>query len=162
MVKQFVYVDTASAAGDLVRTEGGTTIILDINGLLQNLPPYVNVKLLQLEYITTDVLNDGLILKIGCDASNQLNLNKKDSVVGICTFSNEDVVGGVTTYHFENRDRTGFPVTISGNIQQLRFYFVNTNNVSIPLANVLFAAVFELETPDVGSVVGEYRKAIPL
>ena len=127
MVKQYVYVDTAATAGDLVSEQGGNTLKLNINGLLENLPPYVNVKLVQLEYITEEELMNGLVLKITRDASNQLNLNKTDSVLGICTFEYTRTPGGGgnSAFHYENHTNN-YPVTISGNIQELSFYFADT------------------------------------
>jgi len=51
---------------------------------------------------------------------------------------------------------------ISGNIQQLEFYFVDSTGTTLNFTDVSFATVLQIESPDAGEPVYEYRKAIPL
>lgn len=157
MVKQFVYLDTASVeSGDLVKLSNNV-LRLSLNGLLMDVPPYAKVSLRQLQYISDSDQADGLILKMKNGNGNQMNLNKTDSVVAICPF--EYTKG--TNYHYKEPNDP-FPSLISGNIQSLELYFANCHNVVIPMTNVSFCMVLAVESPDVDAVQEEYRKAMPL
>ena len=121
MVKQYVYIDTKAAlTSDLVTIINNDRIRININGLLSALPPYALISLHQLEYITATEVNTGLIMMFSGDAANQMNLNKTDSVLSLCKF---DYTKG-TNYHYIESTNP-MPTMISGNIQQLEFYFVD-------------------------------------
>jgi len=158
MVKQYVYIDTKAAnTSDLVTIINNDRIRININGLLSALPPYALISLHQLEYITATEVNTGLIMMFSGDAANQLNLNKTDSVIGLCKF---DYTKG-TNYHYIESVNP-MQTMISGNIQQLEFYFVDSEGTILDFVDVSFATVLQIETPDVGEPANEYRKAIPL
>lgn len=156
MVKQSIYFDTASTLLDLVNF-GNNRLRINVNGLLNDIPPYALLRLCQLEFIAPGDLSDGVIMKFAGDSSNHMNLNKNDSVLAICQF---DYTKG-TKYHYKQPEHS-CQLQIAGNIQQLEFYFTDSSNQIIDLTDVLFACVIEVETPDVGEPVREYRKAIPL
>ena len=158
MVKQYVYIDTAAIAnGDLVKKINNDTLRLNINGLLSDLPPYALVSLQQLEFISDIDLSSGLVAKLKNGTSNQMNLNKTDSVLGVCTF--EYTKG--TFYHYKEPN-VSFPLMISGNIQQLELYFADNENASIILTDKKLSMVLCIESPDPGGPQAEYRRAIPL
>lgn len=158
MVKQYVYVDTkAGTSSDLVTIINAEKIRININGLLSSLPPYALISLHQLEYITSTEVNEGLVLMFRGDASNQMNLNKTDSVLSLCKY---DYTKGTNYHYIESANPMS--IMISGNIQQLEFYFVTSTGTILDLVDVSFAAVLLIETPDVGEPVKEYRNAIPL
>ena len=158
MVKQYVYIDTAAIVnGDLVKLINNDTLRLNINGLLSDLPPYALISLQQLELISDSDLPNGLVAKLKNGTSNQMNLNKTDSVLGVCTF--EYTKG--TFYHYKEPN-VSFPLMISGNIQQIELYFANNDNVPIQLTNVSLCIVLCIESPDPGIPQAEYRRAIPL
>ena len=156
MVKQSIYVDSASRTLDLV-TISNNRIRINFNGLLNDIPPYAMIRLLQLEYDSPVDLTDGIIMKFAGDCSNHMNLNKSDSVLSLCVF---DYTKG-TQYHYKQPEIT-YQLMISGNVQQLEFYFSDLLNGILDLTDVVFGFVIEIETPDVGEPVREYRKAIPL
>ena len=157
MVKQYVYVDTfAKASSDLITTSGNY-LRMNINSLLKDIPPYINASVTQLEIISQDDLEDGVVFKIKADSANQLNLNKVDSVLGILEFS---YLKG--TNHVYKNHRNQFNVTLSGNTSQLEVYFADSLGNVITLAGLEFMVVLEIETPDVGELNDDYRRAIPL
>lgn len=157
MVKQYIYVDSAAALLNELVLFQGNHIKLNINGLLSDLPPYALISVKQLQFVSPNDFANGLILKITNGVSNQMNLNRRDSVLGICPF--EYTKG--TNYHFQEAN-ISFPVMIAGNIQQIEIYFADCLGSEIALAGVTFCLVLEVETPDVGEPVKEYRKAMPL
>jgi hypothetical protein len=157
MVKQYVYVDTfAKDSSDLV-TINGNYLRMNINSLLKDIPPYINLSVVQLEFISPDDLQNGLILKIKADSANQLNLNKVDSVLDILDFSYTK--GTIHTYRNHHNK---FHVTLSGNTSQIEVYFADSLGDIVPLAEKEFMIVLEIETPSVGLLTEEYRRAIPL
>lgn len=157
MVKQYVYVDTKSElTSDLVTINNAEKIRLNINGLLNSLPPYALISLHQLEYITSTDVDDGIVMMFSGDASNQMNLNKTDSVLSLCKF---DYTKGSNYHYIESN--TPMQIMVSGNIQQLEFYFVTSTGTILDLVDVTYAIVLQIETPDVGEPVREYRKAMP-
>lgn len=157
MVKQTIYIDNHSSDNSDIITTTAQTIRININGLLTDLPPYAMLSLKQLEFISDVDLAAGLIMVYKGAVSNQMNINKGDPVLAICPF--EYVKG--TNYHHKAPEY-GCPLMISGNIQQIEFGFVNVNNIPISLADKLYGIILEVETPDVGEPVAEYRRAIPL
>ena len=158
MVKQTIYIDNYSTDGnsDIV-TNTATTIRININGMLNDLPPYAMLSLKQLEFVSDEDLAAGLVMVFKGAVSNQMNINKGDPVLAICPF---DHVKG-TNYHHKAPE-IGFPLMIAGNIQQIEFGFKNVNNIPISLVNKLYGILLEIETPSVGEPVAEYRRAIPL
>ena len=158
MPKQTIYIDNYSTDGnsDIV-TKTASTIRININGMLNDLPPYAMLSLKQLEFVSDEDLAAGLVMVFKGTVSNQLNINKGDPVMAICPF---DHVKG-TNYHHKAPEY-GCPLMIAGNIQQIEFGFVNVNNIPISLTAKLYGILLEIETPSVGEPVAEYRKAIPL
>tara|TARA_R100000900_G_C3238837_1_gene144748 strand:- start:77 stop:550 length:474 start_codon:yes stop_codon:yes gene_type:complete len=157
MVKQTIYIDNYSGDNSDIITITAQTIRINITGMLTDLPPYAMLSLKQLEFISDVDLAAGLIMVYKGAVSNQMNINKGDPVLAICPF--EYVKG--TNYHHKAPEY-GCPLMISGNIQQIEFGFVNVNNIPISLADKLYGILLEVETPDVGEPVAEYRRAIPL
>jgi hypothetical protein len=64
--------------------------------------------------------------------------------------------------YFYKNHRNKFYTTLGGNTSQLEIYFADSIGNVIPLANKEFMIVLEIETPDVGELTEEYRRAIPL
>ncbi len=157
MVKQTIYIDNYSSDNSDIITTSAQTIRININGMLNDLPPYAMLSLKQLEFVSDVDLAAGLVMVFKGAVSNQMNINKGDPVLAICPF---DYVKG-TNYHHKAPEY-GCPLMIAGNIQQIEFGFVNVNNIPISLADKLYGILLEIETPDVGEPVAEYRKAIPL
>lgn len=162
MVKQYVYIDTkagtsSETSSDLVKVINNERIRININGLLSSLPPYALISLHQLEYITSTEVNEGIIMMFSGNASNQMNLNKTDSVLSLCKF---DYTKGTNYHYIESANPMS--IMISGNIQQLEFYFVSSTGTILDLVDVSYAIVLQIETPDVGEPTRDYRKAIPL
>ena len=157
MVKQTIYIDNSASDNSDIITTTTQTIRININGMLNDLPPYAMLSLRQLEFVSDEDLTAGLIMVFKGTVSNQMNINKSDPVLAICPF---DHVKG-TNYHHKAPDYS-CPLMIAGNIQQIEFGFKNTNDVPILLANKLYGILLEIETPDVGGPVSEYRRAIPL
>ena len=160
MPKQTIYIDNAAVDGgsDIV-TSNAQTIRININGMLNDLPPYAMLSLKQLQFISGSDLASGLVMVYKGTASNQMNIGKGDPIIAICPFSHSNAAGNL--FHFKAPEY-GCPVMISGNIQQIEFGFKNTNNIAVSLAGKLYGIVLEIETPDVGEPVASYRKAIPL
>jgi hypothetical protein len=157
MVKQYVYVDTfAKDSSDLITTSGDY-LRMNINSLLKDIPPYINVSIVQIEYISPDDLVSGVVLKIKADSANQLNLNKVDSALCLLEYS---LVKNAIYFYKNHRNK--FYTTLGGNTSQLEIYFADSIGNVIPLANKEFMIVLEIETPDVGELTEEYRRAIPL
>jgi len=158
MVKQTIYIDNWATDGnsDIV-TNTASTIRININGMLNDLPPYAMLSLKQLSFISDAELLAGLVMVFKGPVSNQMNINKGDPILAICPFSHDDG----TNYHHKAPEY-GCPLMIAGNIQQIEFGFVNVNNIPVTLAGKLFGILLEIETPDVGEPVASYRKAIPL
>jgi len=158
MPKQTIYIDNYSTDGnsDIV-TSNAQTIRININGMLNDLPPYAMISLKQLEFISDEDLASGLVMVFKGTASNQFNINKGDPVMAICPF---DHTKG-TNYHHKAPEVSS-PLMIAGNIQQIEFGFKNVNNIPVSLADKLYGILLEIETPDVGEPVAEYRRAIPL
>jgi len=125
--------------------------------LLTSLPPYALISLHQLEYVTDTEIDQCLVMMFSGDASNQINLNKTDSVLSLCKF---DYTKG-TNYHYIEPSNP-MQTMISGNIQQLEFYFATSTGTILDLVDVSYAIVLQIETPDVGEPVREYRNAMPL
>tara|TARA_R110001606_G_scaffold165998_1_gene310467 strand:+ start:456 stop:932 length:477 start_codon:yes stop_codon:yes gene_type:complete len=158
MPKQTIYIDNYAVGGnsDIV-TSNAQTIRININGMLNDLPPYANISLKQLEFISGTDLASGLVMVYKGTASNQMNIGKGDPIMAICPF---DHTKG-SLYHYKAPE-IGFPLMIAGNIQQIEFGFKNVNNIAVSLVGKLYGIVLEIETPDVGEPVASYRKAIPL
>ena len=158
MPTQTIYIDNYSTDGnsDIV-TNTATTIRININGMLNDLPPYAMLSLKQLEFVSDEDLAAGLIMVFKGVVSNQFNINKGDPVLAICPF---DHVKG-TNYHHKAPEYS-CPLMIAGNIQQIEFGFKNVNNIPVTLVGKLYGILLEIQTPDVGEPVAEYRKAIPL
>ena len=158
MPKQYVYIDSNSVEGnsDIV-SSNAQTIRININGMLNDLPPYAMLSLKQLEFISGTDLASGLIMTFKGTASNQMNINKGDPVIAICPF---DHTKG-SLYHYKAPE-LGCPIMIAGNIQQIEFGFKNVNNIPVSLVGKLYGILLEIETPSVGEPVAEYRRAIPL
>jgi hypothetical protein len=158
MPTQTIYIDKYSTDGnsDIV-TKTASTIRININGMLNDLPPYAMLSLKQLEFVSDEDLAAGLVMVFKGTASNQFNINKGDPVMAICPF---DYVKG-TNYHHKAPEYV-CPIMIAGNIQQIEFGFKNVNNIPVSLAGKLYGILLEIQTPDVGEPVAEYRKAIPL
>jgi hypothetical protein len=157
MVKQYVYVDTfAKDSSDLITTSGDY-LRMNINSLIKDIPPYINVSIVQIEYISPDDLVSGVVLKIKADGANQLNLNKVDSALCLLEYS---LVKNAIYFYKNHRNK--FYTTLGGNTSQLEIYFADSIGNVIPLANKEFMIVLEIETPDVGELTEEYRRAIPL
>ena len=157
MVKQYVYVDTfAKDSSDLITTSGDY-LRMNINSLIKDIPPYINVSIVQIEYISPDDLVSGVVLKIKADSANQLNLNKVDSALCLLEYS---LVKNAIYFYKNHRNK--FYTTLGGNTSQLEIYFADSTGNVIPLANKEFMIVLEIETPDVGELNDDYRRAIPL
>jgi len=158
MVKQTIYIDNYSTDGnsDIV-TNTASTIRININGMLNDLPPYAMLSLKQLEFVSNEDLAAGLVIVYKGTASNQFNINKGDPVLAICPF---DHVKGTNFHH--KAPEVSSPLMIAGNIQQIEFGFKNVNNIPVSIAGKVFGILLEIETPDVGEPVASYRKAIPL
>ena len=158
MVKQTIYIDNYSTDGnsDIITINAGN-IRININGMLSDLPPYAMLSLKQLEFISGTDLAAGLIMVYKGTVTNQMNINKGDPILAICPF---DHTKGAL-YHYKAPDY-GCKLMISGNIQQIEFGFKNVNNIPISLSGKIFGILLEIETPDVGEPVNEYRRAIPL
>jgi hypothetical protein len=158
MPTQTIYIDNYSTDGnsDIV-TKTASTIRININGMLNDLPPYAMISLKQLEFVSDEDLASGLVMVFKGTASNQFNINKGDPVMAICPF---DHVKG-TNYHHKAPEY-GCPLMIAGNIQQIEFGFKNVNNIPVSLVGKLYGILLEIQTPDVGEPVAEYRRAIPL
>jgi hypothetical protein len=158
MPTQTIYIDNYSTDGnsDIV-TKTASTIRININGMLNDLPPYAMISLKQLEFVSDEDLASGLVMVFKGTASNQFNINKGDPVLAICPF---DHVKG-TNYHHKAPEY-GCPLMIAGNIQQIEFGFKNVNNIPVSLVGKLYGILLEIQTPDVGEPVAEYRRAIPL
>jgi hypothetical protein len=158
MPKQTIYIDNYSTDGnsDIV-TNTASTIRININGMLNDLPPYAMLSLKQLEFVSNEDLAAGLIMVYKGTVSNQFNINKGDPILAICPF--EYIKG--TNYHHKAPEVSS-PLMISGNIQQIEFGFKNVNNIPVSIAGKIFGILLEIETPSVGEPVAEYRKAIPL
>ena len=159
MVKQTIYIDNAASDNSDIITTSASSIRININGLLNDLPPYAMLSLKQLEFISASELNSGLVMVYKGSVSNQMNIGKGDPVLAVCPFDSINVAGNL--FHYKAPEY-GCPLMIAGNIQQLEFGFKNTNDIAIPLANKLYGILLEIETPDVGEPVASYRKAIPL
>ena len=157
MVRQTIYIDNAASDNSDIITTTASSIRININGLLNDLPPYAMLSLKQLEFVSDEDLAAGLIMVFKGAVSNQMNIGKGDPVLAICPF---DHVKG-TNYHHKAPE-IGFPLMIAGNIQQIEFGFKNTNNIPVSLAGKLYGIILEIETPSVGEPVAEYRRAIPL
>jgi hypothetical protein len=160
MVKQTVYIDNYSTDGnsDIV-TSNAQSIRININGMLNDLPPYAMLSLKQLEFVSDEELAAGLVMVFKGTVSNQLNINKGDPVLAVCPFSHSNAAGNL--FHYKAPEY-GCPLMIAGNIQQIEFGFKNVNNIAVSLAGKLYGILLEIETPDVGEPVAEYRRAIPL
>jgi len=159
MVKQTIYIDNAASDNSDIITTSAESIRININGMLNDLPPYAMLSLKQLEFISASELNSGLVMVFKGAVSNQMNIGKGDPVLAVCPFDSINVAGNL--FHYKAPEY-GCPLMIAGNIQQIEFGFKNSNNIAIPLANKLYGILLEIETPDVGEPVAEYRKAIPL
>ena len=159
MVKQTIYIDNAASDNSDIITTSASSIRININGLLNDLPPYVMLSLKQLEFISASELNSGLVMVFKGAVSNQMNIGKGDPVLAVCPFDSINVAGNLFRY---KAPEYGCPLMIAGNIQQIEFGFKNTNDIVIPLAGKLYGILLEIETPDVGEPVSSYRKAIPL
>ncbi len=159
MVRQTIYIDNAASDNSDIITTSASSIRININGLLNDLPPYAMLSLKQLEFISASELNSGLVMVYKGSASNQMNIGKGDPVLAVCPFDSINVAGNL--FHYKAPEY-GCPLMIAGNIQQLEFGFKNTNDIAIPLVNKLYGILLEIETPDVGEPVASYRKAIPL
>lgn len=157
MVKQTIYIDNAASDNSDIITTTATSIRININGMLNDLPPYAMLTLKQLEFISDFDLASGLIMVFKGAVSNQMNIGKGDPVLAICPF---DHTKG-TLYHHKAPE-IGCPLMIAGNIQQIEFGFKNSNDIPVNLAGKLYAILLEIETPDVGEPVASYRRAIPL
>ena len=157
MVKQTIYIDNAASDNSDIITTSAASIRININGLLNDLPPYAMLSLKQLEFVSDEDLAAGLIMVFKGAVSNQMNIGKGDPVLAICPF---DHVKG-TNYHHKAPE-IGYPLMIAGNIQQIEFGFKNTNDIPVSLAGKLYGIILEIETPSVGEPVSEYRRAIPL
>jgi hypothetical protein len=159
MVKQTIYIDNAASDNSDIITTTASSIRININGLLNDLPPYAMLSLKQLEFISASELNSGLVMVFKGAVSNQMNIGKGDPVLAVCPFDSINVAGNLFRY---KAPEYGCPLMIAGNIQQIEFGFKNTNDIVIPLAGKLYGILLEIETPDVGEPVSSYRKAIPL
>jgi len=159
MVKQTIYIDNAASDNSDIITTSAASIRININGLLNDLPPYAMLSLKQLEFISASELNSGLVMVFKGAVSNQMNIGKGDPVLAVCPFDSINVAGNL--FHYKAPEY-GCPLMIAGNIQQIEFGFKNTNDIAIPLANKLYGILLEIETPDVGEPVASYRNAIPL
>ena len=159
MVKQTIYIDNAASDNSDIITTSASSIRININGLLNDLPPYAMLSLKQLEFISASELNSGLVMVFKGAVSNQMNIGKGDPVLAVCPFDSINVAGNLFRY---KAPEYGCPLMIAGNIQQIEFGFKNTNDIVIPLAGKLYGILLEIETPDVGEPVSSYRKAIPL
>jgi hypothetical protein len=159
MVKQTIYIDNSASDNSDIITTSASSIRININGMLNDLPPYAMLSLKQLEFISGSELNSGLVMVFKGAVSNQMNINKGDPVLAVCPFDSVNVAG--TLFRYKAPD-FGCPLMIAGNIQQIEFGFKNSNDIAIPLAGKLYAILLEIETPEVGEPVGSYRKAIPL
>jgi len=159
MVKQTIYIDNAASDNSDIITTSASSIRINITGMLNDLPPYAMLSLKQLEFISASELNSGLVMVYKGSASNQMNIGKGDPVLAVCPFDSINVAGNL--FHYKAPEY-GCPLMIAGNIQQLEFGFKNTNDIAIPLVNKLYGILLEIETPDVGEPVAEYRRAIPL
>ena len=157
MVKQTIYIDNSASDNSDIITTSASSIRININGMLNDLPPYAMLSLKQLEFVSDEDLAAGLVMVYKGTVSNQMNIGKGDPVLAICPF---DHVKG-TNYHHKAPE-IGCPLMIAGNIQQLEFGFKNSNDIPVNLAGKLYAILLEIETPEVGEPVGSYRKAIPL
>ena len=157
MVKNTIYIDNEASDNSDIITTSASSIRININGMLNDLPPYAMLSLKQLEFVSDEDLASGLIMVFKGAVSNQMNIGKGDPVLAICPF---DHVKG-TNYHHKAPE-IGFPLMIAGNIQQIEFGFKNTNNIPVSLAGKLYGIILEIETPSVGEPVASYRKAIPL
>ena len=157
MVKQYIYIDNYSSDNSDIITTTAQTIRINIAGMLNDLPPYAMLSLKQLEFVSDEDLAAGLVMVFKGAVSNQMNINKGDPVLAICPF---DYTKG-TNYHHKAPDYN-CPLMIAGNIQQIEFGFVNVNNIPVSLADKLYGILLEIQTPDVGEPVAEYRRAIPL
>ena len=157
MVKQYVYLDTFAKDSSDLLTISGDYLRMNINSLLKDIPPYIMVSIVQIEYVSPDDLVNGVVLKIRADAANQLNLNKVDSALCLLEYSYVKA----NTFFYKNH-RNQFYTTLSGNTSQLEIYFADSYGNVIPLPNKDFMIVLEIETPDVGELNQEYRRAIPL
>jgi len=159
MVKQTIYIDNAASDNSDIITTTASSIRININGLLNDLPPYAMLSLKQLEFISASELNSGLVMVFKGSVSNQMNIGKGEPVLAVCPFDSINVAGNLFRY---KAPEFGCPLMIAGNIQQIEFGFKNTNDIVIPLAGKLYGILLEIETPDVGEPVASYRKAIPL
>ena len=159
MPRQTIYIDNAASDNSDIISTTAESIRININGMLNDLPPYAMLSLKQLEFISASELNSGLVMVYKGSASNQMNIGKGDPVLAVCPFDSINVAGNL--FHYKAPEY-GCPLMIAGNIQQLEFGFKNTNDIAIPLANKLYGILLEIETPDVGEPVASYRKAIPL
>ena len=159
MVRQTIYIDNAASDNSDIITTTASSIRININGLLNDLPPYAMLSLKQLEFISASELNSGLVMVFKGSVSNQMNIGKGDPVLAVCPFDSINVAGNLFRY---KAPEFGCPLMIAGNIQQIEFGFKNTNDIVIPLAGKLYGILLEIETPDVGEPVASYRKAIPL
>ena len=157
MVKQTIYIDNYSSDNSDIITTTAQTIRININGMLNDLPPYAMLSLKQLEFVSDEDLAAGLVMVYKGAVSNQMNINKGDPVLAICPFEYQKG----TNYHHKAPEY-GCPLMIAGNIQQIEFGFVNVNNIPVSLADKLYGILLEVETPSVGEPVAEYRRAIPL
>ena len=157
MVKQTIYIDNYSSDNSDIITTTAQTIRININGMLNDLPPYAMLSLKQLEFVSDEDLAAGLVMVFKGAVSNQMNINKGDPVLAICPFEYQK---GANYHH--KAPEFGCPLMIAGNIQQLEFGFVNVNNIPVSLADKLYGILFEIETPEVGEPVASYRRAIPL
>ena len=159
MVKNTIYIDNAASDNSDIITTTASSIRININGMLNDLPPYAMLSLKQLEFISASELNSGLVMIYKGSVSNQMNIGKGDPVLAVCPFDSINVAGNLFRY---KAPEYGCPLMIAGNIQQIEFGFKNTNDIVIPLAGKLYGILLEIETPDVGEPVASYRKAIPL
>jgi len=159
MVRQTIYIDNAASDNSDIITTTASSIRININGLLNDLPPYAMLSLKQLEFISASELNSGLVMVFKGSVSNQMNIGKGEPVLAVCPFDSINVAGNLFRY---KAPEFGCPLMIAGNIQQIEFGFKNTNDIVIPLAGKLYGILLEIETPDVGEPVASYRKAIPL
>jgi hypothetical protein len=160
MPKQTIYIDNNSVEGnsDIV-TSNAQSIRININGMLNDLPPYAMLSLKQIEFISGSELASGLVMIFKGTASNQMNIGKGDPVLAICPFSHSNAAGNL--FHYKAPEY-GCPLMIAGNIQQIEFLFKNSNNIPVSLAGKLYSILLEIETPSVGEPVAEYRRAVPL
>jgi len=160
MPTQTIYIDNYSTDGnsDIVSTTA-ESIRININGMLNDLPPYAMLSLKQLEFISATDLASGLVMVFKGTVSNQMNINKGDPVMAICPFDSVNAAGNLFRY---KAPEYGCPLMIAGNIQQIEFGFKNVNNIPVTLVNKLYGILLEIKTPDVGEPVAEYRRAIPL